>query len=121
MMRSHGTDTPREIYQFGEKGSWAFDAIEKYIQMRYQFLPYNYSSAWDITSNSGTMMRALVMDFAGDKKCMDINNEYMFGSSVLVCPVTNAIYTGSVVGDSTVDFRKTKSKKGLLTIRNRLV
>ena len=29
MMRSHGADTPREIYQFGQKGGPVYDAIEK--------------------------------------------------------------------------------------------
>ena len=29
MMRSHGTDTPREIWNFGEKGSWEYNSIEK--------------------------------------------------------------------------------------------
>ena len=91
MMRSHGTDTPREIYQFGAKGSWAYDAIEKFINLRYRFLPYNYSNAWQVTSHAGTMMRALVMDFPTDKKVWNIDNEYMFGRSVLVCPVTDTI------------------------------
>jgi len=64
MMRSHGTDAPREIYQFGERGNWKFDAIEKYIHLRYQLLPYIYSTAWGVTSRSESFMRALVMDFA---------------------------------------------------------
>ena len=111
MMRSHGTDTPREIYQFGEKGTWAFDAIDKYINLRYRFLPYNYSNAWNITSKSGTMMRALNMDFAGDKKCWDINNEYMFGSSLLVCPVTTPLYTRQSTNETTVDFKEIKTQE----------
>ena len=35
MMRSHGTNTPREIYQFGRKGEPVYDAIEKMIRLRY--------------------------------------------------------------------------------------
>ncbi len=93
MMRSHGTDAPREIYQFGKKGDIIFDAIDKSINLRYLLLPYIYSAAWDITANQSTMMRALVMDFAKDKKALDINNEYMFGKSILVNPVTKPMYT----------------------------
>ena len=92
MMRSHGTDTPREIYQFGDKGEWTYNAIEKFINLRYRLLPYIYSTSWEVTSKSSTMMRALVMDFAEDKKALDINNEYMFGKSFLVCPVTEPMY-----------------------------
>jgi len=88
MMRSHGTDIPREIYQFGKRGDWAFDVQEKFINLRYSLLPYIYSTAWDVTHNSGSFMRALVMDFAKDKKALNIDNEYMFGRSFLVAPVT---------------------------------
>jgi len=93
MMRSHGTDAPREIYQFGKKGDKIYDAIEKYIKLRYRLLPYIYSTSWDVTANQSTMMRALVMDFARDKKALDINNEYLFGKSLLVCPVTKSMYS----------------------------
>ena len=93
MMRSHGTDAPREIYQFGKKGDKIYDAIEKSINLRYRLLPYIYSTSWDVTANQSTMMRALVMDFADDKQALDINNQYMFGKSMLVCPVTDSMYS----------------------------
>lgn len=38
MMRSHGTEAPREIYQFGKKGEPIYDAIEKAIRLRYSLL-----------------------------------------------------------------------------------
>lgn len=96
MMRSHGTDVPREIYNFGKKGEVIYDAIAKAINLRYSLLPYIYSTAWDITNHQSTMMRALVMDFK-DKKVVDMNNEYMFGKSILVAPVVNAQYTPETI------------------------
>jgi len=93
MMRSHGTDAPREIYQFGKKGDKIYDAIEKSINLRYNLLPYIYSTSWDVTANQSSMMRALVMDFAKDKQALDINDQYMFGKSLLVCPVTRPMYS----------------------------
>ncbi len=115
MMRSHGTDAPREIYQFGKKGDKIYDAIEKYINMRYNLLPYIYSTSWDVTANQSTMMRALVMDFAKDKQALDINDQYMFGKSLLVCPVTRPMYSKiSVHGNDTTnveDFRKIKDRE----------
>ena len=92
MMRSHGTCTPREIYQFGEPGSWEFDALERSIRLRYRLLPYMYATAWNISSNGDTFMRALVMDFPGDTTVRDIGSEYMFGRSLLVAPVTRPMY-----------------------------
>jgi alpha-D-xyloside xylohydrolase len=93
MMRSHGEGAPREIYQFGEKGDRVYDAVEKYINLRYSLLPYIYSTSWDVTANQSSMMRALVMDFANDKNALDINDQYMFGKSLLVCPVTQPMYS----------------------------
>jgi len=96
MMRSHGTDIPREIYNFGKKGEPIYDAIANAIDLRYSLLPYIYSTAWAVTNNQSTIMRALVMDF-NDKNVRDINNEYMFGKSILVAPVVNAQYTPETI------------------------
>lgn len=96
MMRSHGADAPREIYQFGKKGDKVYDAIDKYINLRYSLLPYIYSASWDITANQSSMMRALVMDFASDKQALNINDEYMFGKSILVSPVTEGMYSSNM-------------------------
>ena len=96
MMRSHGTDIPREIYNFGKKGETIYDAIAKTINLRYSLLPYIYSTAWSVTSSQSTIMRALVMDF-NDKKVVDMNNEYLFGKSILVAPVVNAQYTPEAI------------------------
>lgn len=93
MMRSHGTDAPREIYHFGEKGEPIYDAIEKTINLRYSLLPYIYSTSWEVTNKQSSFMRALVMDFPNDKKALDLNNEFMFGKALLVAPVVNAQYT----------------------------
>ena len=92
MMRSHGADAPREIYQFGKKGEPVYDAIEKYINLRYSLLPYIYSTSWDVTANQSSMMRPLVMDFQSDKKALNIDDQYLFGKSILVCPVTESMY-----------------------------
>jgi alpha-D-xyloside xylohydrolase len=115
MMRSHGTDAPREIYQFGKKGEKIYDAIDKSINLRYLLLPYIYSTSWDVTANQSSMMRALMMDFVKDKKVLDINNQYMFGKALLVCPVTTPMYSKiSIQGKDTSrveDFSKTKDDK----------
>ena len=105
MMRSHGTDAPREIWQFGNRGDHVFDAIEKFINLRYRLLPYIYSLSWDVTANHSTMMRALMMDFANDPKAIGIDNQYMFGQSLLVAPVTESMYTK----DGKEDFSTVKS------------
>ena len=117
MMRSHGADAPREIYQFGKKGDKVYDVIEKYINLRYRLLPYIYGTSWDVTANQSTMMRALVMDFPGDKNALDINDEFMFGKSLLVAPVTQPMYINRIAGtkDSlAADFSSVKTRETYL-------
>lgn len=109
MMRSHGTDAPREIYQFGKKGEWAYDAIEKYIKLRYSLLPYIYSTAWGVTSRSESILRPLFMDFSSDEKVLNIATEYMFGKSILVVPVTDKQYTVKQDKETSTDFSKVKT------------
>ena len=127
MMRSHGTDVYREIYKFGKKGEPVYDAIEKMIGLRYSLLPYIYSTSWEVSNRQSSFMRALMMDFVDDRKVWDINDEYMFGKSILVAPITHAQYTPEAVvkvseeegwnrdgakktkTDVAVDFMETKS------------
>lgn len=118
MMRSHGADAPREIYQFGQKGTKYYDAIEKYIHLRYRLLPYIYSTSWEVTAHQSSMMRALAMDFSKDKNAWDINDEYLFGKSILVSPVTMPQYVKpGLNGKDTVqveDFSSIGSKETYL-------
>lgn len=87
MLRSHGSDTPREIWQFGEPGTPYYDAILSMINLRYTLLPYIYSMAAQQTMNSYSMTRMLAFDYPYDETVYDIKDEFLFGS-FLVCPVT---------------------------------
>ena len=91
IFRSHGTGTPREIFQFGEKGSPFYDAIAEGLTLRYKLMPYLYSQAWNIYANDYTLMRPLAMN-SQDVKVRDINDAYMFGDEFLVKPVTQEMY-----------------------------
>jgi alpha-D-xyloside xylohydrolase len=88
IFRSHGSNTPREIWQFGKPGSWEYGAIAHITGLRYRLLPYIYSVAWMTESKGYTMMRGLPMDFPGDIAVHSIDDHYMFGPSFLVNPVT---------------------------------
>jgi alpha-D-xyloside xylohydrolase len=64
MFRSHGTDTPREIWNFGKKGE----------------------------KENATIVRSLLFDFLEDIEAGKIEDEFMFGNSILVCPITEPLY-----------------------------
>lgn len=92
MFRSHGTDTPREIWNFGEPGTMFYDAIARFIRLRYHLMPYIYSVAGAVHFEDSTMMRSLLFDFPKDKTAAAVTNEFMFGPSLLICAVTEPMY-----------------------------
>jgi len=87
LMRSHGTNTPREIFNFGKRGDFHFDAQEKAIRLRYRLLPYIYSTMHEIYEDDATLMRALMMDWPDDPVACSCDDEFMFGRSILVAPM----------------------------------
>jgi alpha-D-xyloside xylohydrolase len=93
VFRSHGTDSPREIWQFGKKGEPVYDAIEQMIRLRYRLIPYLYSIAWQATDGEGSYLRPLFSDFKADKWVWNMTDEFMFGNEILAAPIVNPQYT----------------------------
>jgi alpha-D-xyloside xylohydrolase len=72
---------------------WNYDSLTqnillKYTNLRYRLIPFIYSLGAKVTNENFTIYRALVMDFASDPKALDIQDQFMFGNEILVCPVT---------------------------------
>jgi len=102
IFRAHGTDTPREVWRFGESGTWVYDALLKYIHLRYRLLPYIYSLAWRVTNDGYTIMRGLPMDFSSDVKVLEIDDQFMFGPALMINPVTEHMYFGEDYYNETI-------------------
>ena len=112
IFRSHGSDTPREIWEFGEFTNVLID----FDRLRYRLMPYIYSNAWRVTSEGYTLMRGLPMDFPNDRGTFDVADQYMFGPSVMVCPVTDYMLhrpPGKSVPISAEHFRTPDGRPGL--------
>jgi alpha-D-xyloside xylohydrolase len=92
MFRSHGTDFRRELWNFGEPGSMFYDALIKMNQLRYRLMPYIYSLAAKVWREDYTMFRLLAFDFPRDVKVNDIDDQFLFGDSLMICPVTQPMY-----------------------------
>ena len=88
IFRSHGSETPREIWEMGE----FVDPILKIDNLRYRLMPYIYSLAWKVTTDDYTIMRGLPMDFTSDKNTYSIDDQFMFGPAIMVNPVTEFMY-----------------------------
>ena len=83
--RSHGSRPQNEIWSYGKQ---AEPILAKYLRLRYQLMPYLYSLAHMTHETGAPFMRGLFMDFGSDPKIANIGDEYMFGPSLLVAPVT---------------------------------
>ena len=94
IFRSHGTDVRREPWNFGSKGEMFYDALLEANRLRYRLMPYIYSLAGDVWRNDSLMMRPLIYDFPEDGKAAGISGQYMFGPSLMICPVTRPMYYG---------------------------
>jgi len=92
LMRIHGTDVEREPYRFKSLDPQVYDSLLKSVQLRYRLLPYIYPLSWKVTSAGYTLMRPLMMDFPDDRATDTIDDSFMFGPSLLVHPVTRAMY-----------------------------
>ncbi|HEY7005370.1 MAG TPA: TIM-barrel domain-containing protein, partial [Sphingomicrobium sp.] len=88
IFRSHGENIKREIFEMSPAGSPTYNSMVWYDRLRYRLMPYIYTLGADTYFNDSTTMRALVMDFASDRKTWNIGDEYLFGPAFLVAPVT---------------------------------
>lgn len=87
MMRSHGTNTPREVFRFGKRGEADFDNLDAAIRLRYLLLPYLYAQAWKVTSEGASLMRPLFADWPEDTATWRQEEEFLLGGAFLVAPV----------------------------------
>jgi alpha-D-xyloside xylohydrolase len=92
LMRVHGTDANREPYLFKTLDPQVYASLQASVGMRYRLLPYIYGLSWKVTSAGYTLMRPLMMDFPDDRTLDAIDDSFMFGPSLLVHPVTRAMY-----------------------------
>jgi len=88
LLRVHGQYPYREMFYVAGDNHPAYQSMLAYDKLRYRLMPYIYSLTGMVTQKDYTIMRALVMDFGNDKKVLNIGDQYMFGPSLLINPVT---------------------------------
>jgi len=87
IFRAHGTRSTNqnEIWSYGPD---AQKILTSYDRLRYRLMPYIYSLAWRTTHDGYSIMRPLVSDFRGDARAQNVGDQFLFGPSILVSPVT---------------------------------
>lgn len=87
LFRSHGQFPYREIYNIAPETHPVYKSLVYYDELRYKLMPYIYSLNGMAHFNDYTLMRSLVMDYAADKNTFSIGDQFLFGPSLMVCPV----------------------------------
>ena len=87
LFRVHGQWPTREIWNIAPDSHPAYKSFVYYDKLRYRLMPYMYSLAGWAHFKDYTLMRALIMDFNGDKEVENIGNQWMFGPALMACPV----------------------------------
>ncbi|MBP0902918.1 glycoside hydrolase family 31 protein [Mariniflexile gromovii] len=77
----------------GDQEPWAFgnnitDIVRKFIEIRYQLLPYLYTAFWRYANEGIPILKSLVLYDQSDAHTHYRNDEFIFGEKILACPIT---------------------------------
>lgn len=93
MMRTHSTDRPEPyLPEYAD----VFESVKKYINLRYSYLPYTYTLAWENATKGTPLARPLNFhDKAGEAPSpADCADQYLWGRDIMVAPVMENGMTG---------------------------
>jgi alpha-glucosidase len=84
--RGHSVTTARqkEPWMWGERTE---KIARKYIELRYQLLPYLYTLFEESARTGSPIMRPLLYEFYTDPQVLELHDEVMVGSGLLLAPV----------------------------------
>ena len=88
IFRAHGHVWRRHLpWSYGEE----IEAIcRRYLELRYQLMPYTYTLAWQAHREGLPLMRPLVLNYPDDPRVWDLGTQYLWGDDLLVAPVSRA-------------------------------
>ena len=92
--RAHGAP-PTEPWLYDSKR--VQDVFRKSAEMKYRLMPYVYAQAKECTEKGLPMLRALFVEFSDDPGAWKVDDEYLFGSQILVAPLLESGMTGRTV------------------------
>jgi alpha-glucosidase len=87
-MRAHsaGDTSEREPWSFGKEHE---DINRKFIELRYQLLPYIYSTFWEHFRYLSPILRPLVMHEQENVFTHSLQDVFTFGDKILIAPISD--------------------------------
>lgn len=117
IFRIHGYKSETEMWKFGPEVE---KVLRQYDELRYRLLPYIYSSAWGVSNRGEIVMQGLPFVYPKDTAVRQVSDEFLFGDSLLINPVTTPGATNRTVvlpsADNWVDFWSGRTYRGGQTI-----
>ena len=92
--RAHGTGQPTEPWGYGAQ---AESVCTKFIQLRYQLLPYIYTMAYQNYETGLPLARPLFFADVTDNNLTNESSSYFWGDAFMVSPVTQEGQTSKLV------------------------
>jgi alpha-glucosidase len=81
---SSGAHGEQEPWSFGEE---VIHVTRKFVELRYQLLPYLYTMFWKYVKDGEPLLKPLVYFDQEDTQTHYRTDEFIFGNKILVCPI----------------------------------
>ena len=108
---------PNEVWSYGEE---VYKICEKYMFLREKLRPYTRKLMEEAHQKGTPVMRTLFYMYPQDKKCWEIEDEYLYGPEILVAPILCAGQRSREVylpeGETWIEYATGKKYEGGQTI-----
>lgn len=96
LFRNHSAKGTRyqEPWKFGDR---ILDIYRKFVELRYELIPYYYDLFYECEKNGKPVIRPLILNYPNDEQVENMNDEFMVGENILVAPVVNPGQTKKMV------------------------
>lgn len=84
--RLHGSSSYRVPWLYDEE---AVDVVRFFTRLKARLMPYIYKTAVETSRTGVPTMRAMILEFTGDRNVPYVDKQYMFGDCLLVAPIFN--------------------------------
>jgi alpha-glucosidase len=78
-------------------GKYYEDIIRKYLKLRYRLMPFLYATLEEAHRTGVPLLRPLMLNYQEDENTLNIDDEFMIGSDLLVAPILKPNLTARLV------------------------